>query len=355
MIRYEYQGPRFAANLAKKYPPELLLSLLRQMLRIRRIEEEIERQYKLDQMKTPIHLVIGQEATAVGSAAALRPTDLLYGSHRTHGNYLAKGGDLKAMMSELFCKANGCAGSRGGSMHLFDKSVGMAGSSAICGGIVPIAAGAALTAQRQKKDSVTMVFFGDGASEEGAVWETLNFAVLRKLPIVFFCENNFYSVCSPLWKRQPTVDIHRKAAGFGLPARLADGVDVIDVYEASRAAVESCRKGEGPQFIEARVYRWRGHGGTGDDSHLGYREPAEVKAWEKFCPVETFAERLAADRLLAAGAREQMENEIRREIEEAFDHAKNSPVPTEADLFTFVYPEAPQPRIDRAAARGRKG
>jgi pyruvate dehydrogenase E1 component alpha subunit len=173
------------------------------MFRIRRIEEAIESRYHEDEMKTPIHLVIGQEATSVGCCAALTTRDLLYSSHRTHGNYLAKGGDLRAMLAELYCRINGCAGSRGGSMHLIDKSVGMAGTSAIVAGAIPIATGAALAVQLKGEDRVVVVFLGEAATEEGATSESLNFAVLKQLPIVFLCENNFYSVQSPLWTRQP--------------------------------------------------------------------------------------------------------------------------------------------------------
>ncbi len=199
-VRYPYHGEglrgfdRFAGAL----PPERAVALYRSMLRIRRIEEEIERRYKDDEMKTPIHLVIGQEATSVGCCAALRDTDLLYSSHRTHGNYLAKGGDLRAMLCEMHCRANGCVGSRGGSMHLIDQRVGMAGTSAIVGGAVPIAVGAALAAQMKREGRVVVVFLGDATTEEGVTSESLNFAALKQVPVIFFCENNFYSVQSPL-------------------------------------------------------------------------------------------------------------------------------------------------------------
>src|SRR6185436_2928213 len=186
----------------------------RSMLRIRRIEEEIERRYHQDQMKTPIHLVIGQEGAAVGACSVLRTTDLVYTSHRTHGAYLAKGGDLKAMLCEMHCRINGCAGSRGGSMHLIDKRVGMAGTSAIVGGAVPIAAGAALAAQMKSEDRVVVVFIGDATTEEGVASETLNFAALKKLPLIFFCENNFYYVQSPLATRQPARDLCTWAASY---------------------------------------------------------------------------------------------------------------------------------------------
>ena len=326
---HSYQGKGLAS--LEGHDPALCAELFRRMLRIRRIEEEIERRYHEDRMKTPIHLVIGQEATAVGCCAALRPTDLAYSSHRTHGVYLAKGGDLRAMLSEMHCRANGCAGSRGGSMHLIDFSVGMAGTSAIVAGSVPLATGAALAAQMQKADRVIAVFFGEAATEEGVVSECLNFAALKKLPIVFFCENNFYSVQSPIEPRQAPRELDRWAAAHAMPSTRVDGMNVLAVLEAAKQAVERARKGEGPTFIEARVYRYRAHGGAGDDSKTGYRPVAEREAWEKVDPVESLS------RLLKDVKRERMEEEIRREIEEAFEHALRSPDPTEEDLHRHVY------------------
>src|SRR6185295_16498351 len=164
--------------------------------------------------------------------AALQDTDLLYSSHRTHGNYLAKGGDLKAMLCEMHCRVNGCAGSRGGSMHLIDKRVGMAGTSAIVGGAVPIAAGAALAAQMKGEDRVVMVFIGDATTEEGVCSESLNFAALKELPLIFFCENNFYSVQSPLYLRQPPRELYKWAEAHNVAADHVDGTNVLAVYEA---------------------------------------------------------------------------------------------------------------------------
>jgi pyruvate dehydrogenase E1 component alpha subunit len=309
------------------------------MLRIRRIEEEIERRYREDQMKTPIHLVIGQEATAVGCCAALRPVDLLYTSHRTHGGYLAKGGDLKAMLCEMHCRINGCVGSRGGSMHLVDKRAGMAGTSAIVGGAVPIATGAALAAQMQGRDRVVVALIGDATTEEGVTSESLNFAALKTLPIVFFCENNFYSVQSPLDVRQPARSIRAWAESHGMAAVDVDGANVLAVREATSEAVARARAGEGPTFIEAQVYRFRAHGGAGDDSQTGYRAVAEREAWEAVCPIAVFGDYLRNAGLLGDAAAADMEARIAGEIEEAFAFALASPNPTEADLFRHVYAE----------------
>ena len=341
-VRYAYRGrgvDGFEEPVSGRGAAELV-SLYRSMLRIRRIEEEIERRYRDDQMKTPIHLVIGQEATAVGCAAAMRPTDLLYSSHRTHGVYLAKGGDLKAMLCEMHCRINGCAGSRGGSMHLIDKAVGMAGTSAIVGGAVPLAVGAALAAQLKGEDRVVVVFLGDATTEEGVTSESLNFAALKRLPVVFFCENNFYSVQSPLSTRQPAErDIARWAEGHALPAVTVDGTNVLAVYDAADAAIARARSGEGPTFIEAPVYRFRAHGGSGDDSKTGYRDEAERRAWETVCPVAIFGDVLTRRRDLDAAAIDSMDREIAAEIAEAFEYALASPNPVEADLYRHVYAE----------------
>lgn len=337
-VKYRYHQIPFGGKLAEGISDDLLVKMFYSMLRIRRIEEAIEGKYHENEMKTPIHLVIGQEATSVGACEAMRKEDLIFSSHRTHGNYLAKGGDLNAMMSEFFCKSNGCAGSRGGSMHLFDKSVGMAGSSAICGGAAPIATGHALTAKFLNKDYVTTVFFGDGASEEGSLWETLNFAALKKLPVVYFLENNFYSVCSPLDRRQPEgVEIYKKAQAFGVNSTLVDGTNVLHVYDATKKAIEKARAGHGPQFIEAKVYRWRAHGGSGDDLHLGYRNADEGKDWHQYCPIETYQKYLVERGLMSPQKREEMEKQIEAECKSSFEFARNSPEPTEQDLYTYVY------------------
>lgn len=340
MIRYPYtgEGSQGFHHVKGSYPDAFLLGLWRSMLRLRIIEEEIEKQYHKDEMKSPIHLVIGHEAANVGACAALRPTDHVWTSHRTHGVYLAKGGDLKAMMAELFCRTTGCVASRGGSMHLLDKKVGVAGGSALVAGSVPVATGDALAAQLKKLDRVSVSFAGDASLEEGAYWEAVNFAALRKLPIVYFCENNFYSVCSPLWKRQPEgVDLCRKAAGFCVETIKVDGTNVLLVHEAMVEAVERARGGAGPTFVEAQVGRWRAHGGAGDDSASGYRDPAEVAAWERFCPIAIYEAWLERRGVLTADAKRAARDEILRECEDAFRFARESPQPGPAELLKHVY------------------
>jgi pyruvate dehydrogenase E1 component alpha subunit len=339
MIRYPYTGRGVDGfdEPGRRLAPALLVEMYRRMLRIRRIEEEIERQYHKDEMKTPIHLVIGQEAAAVGCCAPLRATDQIYLSHRTHGAYLAKGGDLKAMLSEMHCRGNGCAGSRGGSMHLIDKAAGVAGTSAIVGGAVPIAAGAALAAQMKGEDRVVIVFLGDAATEEGVTSETLNFAALKQLPLVFFCENNFYSVQSPLSARQPPRAISRWAEAHGVTGVVGDGMNVLDVYEASATAINRARTGGGPTFIEAPVYRFRAHGGAGDDSRTGYRSEQERDSWEVHCPVSMFGDYLRRRGLIGSESLGAMERAIASELREAFEFALASPNPTAHDLYSHIY------------------
>lgn len=339
MVNYQYRGKERNALLskAKAYSAETLQHLYYEMLRIRMIEEAVEARYHEDQMKTPIHLAIGQEAVAVGCSAALRLSDYVFCGHRTHACYLAKGGDLHAMFSEFFCRLNGCAGSRGGSMHLLDKSVGMMGSSAIVAGAIPIATGSALTSHLKEEDRVTLVYLGDAAVEEGVMWESLNFAVLKRLPIIYVCENNYYSVCSPLSVRQASVDIYKKAEGFGASTFSIDGNDVLAVMETAKAAVKHVRAQSGPVFIEAHTYRWRGHHGAGDDTASGYRSADELAQWKSYDPLVLLESAMQELGMMKETTKQSMRSKIEAEIAAAFEHAIHSPNPTQSDLLTYVY------------------
>ena len=221
----------------------------------------------------------------------------------------------------MHCRINGCVGSRGGSMHLIDKAVGMAGTSAIVGGAVPIATGAALAAKLKGEDRVVVVFIGDATTEEGVAAESLNFAALKKVPIIFFCENNFYSVQSPLATRQPPRDIRAWAEAHGVPAVAVDGVNVLAVHDAIGAAVARARAGDGPSFVEAAVYRFRAHGGAGDDSNTGYRAEAERMGWESVDPLRLFGKYLTHSSHLNESMVRKMEDEIADEIARAFELA----------------------------------
>jgi pyruvate dehydrogenase E1 component alpha subunit len=308
------------------------------MLRIRRVEEALADHYPEQQMRCPVHLSIGQEAIAAGVCAALDTRDYLLSTHRAHAHYLAKGGNLKAMLAEIYGKSTGCTSGRGGSMHLVDLAVNMLGSTPIVGGSLPVAVGAAFGTQLQGHDRVTTVFFGEGSTEEGVFSESLNFAALKKLPILFICENNLYSVYSPLSVRQPDsrdrialARAHRLSAGQG------NGNDVEEVYRRTSEAVATIRAGNGPVFLEFSTYRWREHCGPNYDNDIGYRTPQEFESWRKLCPVEHQTQRLLSAGMLTKESLAQMESEISSEIEEAFAFAKSSPFPGPESLREGVY------------------
>ena len=307
------------------------------ILRIRLIEETIESKYHEDEMKTPIHLVIGQEATSVGVCNFLNKNDLVFSSHRTHGNYLAKNGDLKSMLSEFFCKENGTNSSRTGSMHLLDKKVGYGGSSAIVGGIIPIATGHALRNKILKNNQIVVCFIGDASLEEGVSWETFNFASLKNLPILFVCENNFYSVCTPLHIRQSNQNLLEKVKSFKIKTFLADGTNVIDVCDKTKKALDFIKKKNSPVFIESQAYRLRAHGGAGDDTISGYRSFKEYKEWEKNCPLYKFEKFLIANKVIDYEFINKCKKNIDNEIKKAFIYAKNSKKPTGSSIYNFVY------------------
>ncbi len=339
-IKFPYlgKGEKALETSLKHYKPPFLQLLYKEMLRIRLIEEAVADRYQEDEMKTPIHLAIGQEAVAVGSCHTLRRNDTVFCGHRTHAIYLAKGGDFKAMLSEFHCRLNGCCGSRGGSMHLLDKKVGMAGSSAIVAGIVPIATGSALAAKQKGEDRITIAYLGDAAVEEGACWESFNFAKLKELPIIYICENNYFSVCSPIDYRQPkNTPLYKKAAAFGLNSTSIDGNNVLEVYDTTSKAIRDIRQGKGPAFIEAHTYRWRGHHGDKEDYMEGHRSKEELDHWKTADPIALLQEVLIEASFLNKKTISEMKQEIHEEIEEAFAHALSSPLPTKEDLLTHVY------------------
>jgi pyruvate dehydrogenase E1 component alpha subunit len=312
-------------------------SLFRSMLRIRRVEEALATRYAEQMMRCPMHLCVGQEAIAVGVCAALRKEDKVFSNHRAHGHYLAKGGDLNAMVAELYGRATGCCGGRGGSMHLIDLDVGFMGATPIVGGTVPLAVGSAWAASLQGTHDVSVSFLGDGCFEEGVVHESLNFAALHRLPIIFICENNDFSVYTRRNERQPNRPIYRIAEAHGMPAATADGNDVETVNSMARSAVEHARDGKGPQFLEFDAYRWREHCGPDFDDHLKYRSVQEIEAGMNNCPIDRYKTILmqtgALDEVSCAG----IETQIREEVSAAFDFALASSKPTIKDAWEKVY------------------
>lgn len=317
--------------------PDKLKRLYFEMLRIRMVQLRIESLYHLDEMKTPIHMYIGQESIAAGVCAHLGKEDYISSNHRGHGHYLAKGGSLKRLIAELYCRETGCSKGRGGSMHLVDTSVGHTGSSSIVGGGIPIGTGLSLAIQMKGQDSVSVVFFGDGAAEEGVLYESVNFAILKRLPVIYIYENNQYAVCSHISVRQRGEIIFHKTNPSDMFVKVADGNSVLDVYQAAGTAVERARAGEGPSFIECKTYRLRGHAGAGTDVHLGYRLSEEISLWEARCPVTDFRKRLLKDGDMTEGESELMAKEIVNEIDEAFLFAQASPLPRGEEVEKYLF------------------
>ena len=317
--------------------PGKKIVLYRSMLRIRLVEERIASVYAEQQMRCPVHLSIGQEAAASGVCEALEKEDMVYSTHRCHGHYIAKGGSLEKMMGEIYGRDSGCIRGLGGSMHLMDLSCGFMPTIPIVGGAIPVAAGTALANLYKKNSVVTVSFFGDAAVEEGAFHESVNFAVLKKLPILFFCENNKYSVYTPLRTRQPRESVASLVGGHGLPSRTIDGNDVVEVYEATRTALDFIRAGGGPVFIEAMTYRWREHCGPNYDNHLGYRSEEEFLRWKELCPVEKMKNRILNEGIISQSQLNEIYNEELREINSAIEFGKTSPFPSIEVMSDYVY------------------
>lgn len=305
----------------------------RSAYRIRRVEEEVARVYPTDKIKSPVHLSIGQEAVAVGVCEALRPDDIVFCSYRSHAAYLAKGGDLKQMIAELYGKVTGSAKGKGGSMHLVDAAHGVMGASAVVGTTIPHAVGYAYAVKFRRKDTVVVSFFGDGATDEGVFYESLNFAALKRLPVIFICENNSYAIHTHQLRRQPKANIVERVQAFDIPAEHIED-DVLRINERVSMAVEALRTGQsGPFFFECMTYRWKEHVGPNEDFQLGYRTREEAEPWFNNDQVK----RLAG--MLDIRQREQLEREVEEEIQAAFAFAESSLFPDGAELFTDVFKE----------------
>jgi TPP-dependent pyruvate/acetoin dehydrogenase alpha subunit len=311
---------------------ETLERLYRSLRLTRRFEEVVAEIYPTDKIKSPVHLSIGQEAIAVGVCDALRSDDIVSGTYRGHATYLAKGGDTKAMMAELFGKDSGCARGKGGSMHLVDLGCGVLGSSAVVASTVPIAMGYAFALKREGKGRIVAAFFGDGATEEGVFWESLNFAQLHKLPILFVCENNGFAIHEPLDKRWAVRDLIGKVTAFGLPARRIDDGDVLAIRCATEAAAGPMRGSTGgPNFIECLTYRWREHVGPAEDFAAGYRSRSELEKWQAADQVS----RLAG--MIAPATRRMIEDEVEQQVRDAVAFAEGSAFPPPNELDTHVF------------------
>jgi len=309
------------------------------MLRIRIFEERTAELLEAGEIKCPTHLYIGQEAIAAGVCAALRKDDYVFGTHRSHGHYLAKGGDMKAMMAELFGKRTGCSQGRGGSMHLIAPEVGVLGTAPIVSGTIPLAVGAALASKLRGEDRVSVTFFGDGATDEGVFHESMNFAALKKLAVIFVCENNFFSTHLHLSERRVSDNIFKIADFYGMPGVRLDGNDAIEVYRAAAEAVARARGGEGPTLLECRTYRWRGHVGPAWDLEVGYKRKEELPQWLKRDPISRLKEHLIQNEEISLEELEQISRDVQQEVEEAIAFARESPYPDEQELTHYVFKE----------------
>jgi pyruvate dehydrogenase E1 component alpha subunit len=305
--------------------------LYRGLRYVRRVEEEIARIYPSDKIKSPVHLSIGQEFVSVGVCDVLAPDDVVSGTYRGHAAYLAKGGDLKGMIAELYGKATGCARGRGGSMHLVDAAHHVLGASAVVGTTIAVAVGYALALQREGRGRIAVAFFGDGATEEGVFHESLNFAALHKLPVLFVCENNFFAIHEPIGKRWATRQLCERVRTYDIPAEAVTDGDVLALRRVAAAAVDRIRRGEGPQFVECHAWRWREHVGPNEDYDAGYRDRADLETWQASDPML----RLAA--MVDAPERQRIDAAIEAEIAAAIDFAEQSPFPEPEELYDHVY------------------
>jgi len=319
---------------------EFEIKLYKSLLRIRRAEEVLADEYRKGTMRTPTHFGIGQEAVAVGACAALGEVDVVYTHHRSHTHYLAKGGSLFGLIAELLGREGGCSRGRGGSVHLVDIASGFMGSSPILGHSLALATGSALAYQMDGRSDVAMAFLGEGACDEGAVWESLNFAAIKKLPVIFVCENNLYATESPLSVRMaPGTEICEKVKSFNVDATKIDGNDVQAVYRATHEAVTACRAGNGPVFIECMTYRWREHVGPLWDyeANRTYRSREELNAWMENCPVKRAGDALVTNKLASLADLEKWLEEVDVEIADTLARAYESPWPDTSTLFENVY------------------
>ncbi len=319
---------------------EVLISLLKRALRVRITEERIAERYAEQEMRCPVHLSIGQEATPAAVCELLSRSDIAYASHRSHGPYIAKYGSLPKLIAELYGKETGCSRGKGGSMHIIDLDAGFWGSGAIVSGTIPLAVGTAFGNKLQGKNTISAVFFGDGCTEEGILFEAINFAMLKKLPVFFVCENNLYSVYTDLKSRQhPDRDMVKIAGAHGMMSFRTDGHDIVESYLAAKKAIDHIRSGKGPAFVEFMTYRYLEHCGPNCDNDLGYRELEEFNFWKEKCPIEKYEKQLTAEGILSLQEIKEIKESINKELDKAFKFALESSLPAKEEMTKHVYAE----------------
>lgn len=310
------------------------------MLRIRLCEEEFVSPILNGDVRCPCHLYSGQEAVAAGICASLTRNDYVFGTHRSHGHFLAKGCSMAELFGEIYGRESGCARGRGGSMHLIDPDLGMMGAAPIVSGTISLAMGAALAGSLRQDGRVAVSFFGDGATGEGVLYECLNFAALKKLPIIFVCENNYYATHMSIRECRVENSIHRIADPFSITSYQIDGNDVLKVYETGKRAIEQCRAGNGPIFIECLTYRLRGHVGPDDNiqgSHTDIRPKEEIESWRQKDPIANFEIHLLNNRLVERQTLADLRREVELEVAEAHQFARCCARPDKKDLFGYVF------------------
>jgi acetoin:2,6-dichlorophenolindophenol oxidoreductase subunit alpha len=317
---------------------DLLLEMYRRMQRIRQFETKLKDLTIRSEIPGFIHLSIGEEASAVGICAALRPTDRITSTHRGHGHLIAKGGELKRMLAEIYGKRTGYCKGKGGSMHIVDYSLGILGANGIVGGGIPIATGSALAAKVMKRDDVTACFFGDGAANEGTFHESLNLAGVLKLPVIYVCENNGYQVFTSMASVTAGGSIAARGQAYGMPGFAIDGNDVLEVYRYASEAVARARNGEGPTLLECRTYRWEGHV-VGENAFGGrpYRSEEEVNAWKARCPILQFEKRMLESGRISRDELNRLIAETQAELDAAVEFARSSPLPDPSEAAADIY------------------
>ena len=323
---------------------EKLLRMYRTMVTIRTVEDVLAESVAKGEIGCPVHLYSGEEAVAVGVCDSLRTDDWIYSSHRSHGHYLAKGGDLYGLMAEVYCRQEGCSKGRGGSMHLSAPGVGFPGSSAIVSGSISLAVGAALAFSLKKEERIAVTFFGDGAMSEGVIYESMNLAALYSLPVLFVCENNLYSTHMPISKCLASTRIVPKARAMGVPAYTLDGNDVMKVNRTTRRLVDRARSGGGPAFLECLTYRHRGHVGPNFDLEKGLRPQEEFDSWLERCPICRLEKSMLEEAVASADDLKRIRSEIKEKVVRSRDEAKACgwPQGEEESDFSHVFrrPEA---------------
>ncbi len=311
--------------------------MLRHLIRIRQFEDRVADLLDTDDINCPTHLYTGQEAVAVGVCQALSIDDYIWGTHWSHGHYLAKGGNMDTMMAELYGKETGCSHGRGGSMHLLAKEVGILGTVPMVGATIPMAVGSALVSSIKKDQKVSVAFFGDGATEEGVFHEALNFASLKKLPVIFVCENNLYSSHLRIEDRRSQNNIYKSAEAHGMEGITVDGNNTLDVYQKAVEAVTKARSGLGPTLIECKTYRWRGHVGPSWDLDVNIREKEELDHWMEKDPIEILSKEMIQTNEITPQDLDAIKQAVASEIESSVEFARKSPFPDVKELSKNVY------------------